>query len=235
MNLVGPSPEKIKNLFSSIHQTYDLTNDVMTFGLVRRWRKMLVNWSQAAPGSHILDCATGTGDLAFEFKKKVGPTGKVTGIDFCPEMLEPAYKKAQKLQMDVQFLTADMTNLPFEDNTFDVTSVAYGIRNVEDPIKALQEMSRVTKPKGFVMILETGEPQGLLLKKGVQLYFKKVVPLIGGVISGKKDAYEYLSSSSCAFPSAKEFLNLLKSTKSFAACEHKNLLGSFLYKAVVAK
>lgn len=231
----GPSPEKIRTLFGSIAHGYDRANDVMTFGMARRWRQALVRWSGAQAGSRVLDCATGTGDLAIDFKRVVGPTGHVIGTDFCQEMLEHGPRRAEALGLDIGFELADATELPYEDNRFDVVSMAYGIRNVNDPIKALAEMARVCKPGGRVMILETGEGQLPLIKLAMSFYFQKVVPKLGGWVTGRPQAYEYLSESSLKFPSGNEFLKLMKASGSFAETDYRSVMGgaSFLYRGLV--
>ena len=232
----APESEKIRNLFSSIAGTYDRANDVITFGMARGWRRQVVEWSGAAIGDTVLDCATGTGDLAFEFKKAVGFEGRVVGIDFCAEMLNEAPKKAQRLGLPVEFQVADALELPFRDQVFDVTSIAYGIRNVADPAKAISEMARVTKPGGVVMVLETGETQNPVLRSMIQLYFRHLVPRFGGWVSGNKAAYEYLNQSSSQFPCRENFVALLQKSAGFSSIEYKTLMGgaSFIYRAVVA-
>lgn len=232
----GPKKEEIQNLFSGIAPGYDLANDLITFGLARSWRKKLVRWSGVLPGDKVLDCATGTGDLALEFKRAVGRNGEVTGTDFCQEMLDPAPKKASSLGLDVKFEWADVTDLRYPNDLYDVTSIAYGIRNVEDPVKALQEMARVTRPGGVVMILETGKSQIPMMQAGFDLYFKKVVPVLGGMVTGKKSAYKYLNQSSKNFPCREEFLELMDKAGCFSHTEYLSLMGgaSFIYKGTVA-
>ncbi|NCN42151.1 bifunctional demethylmenaquinone methyltransferase/2-methoxy-6-polyprenyl-1,4-benzoquinol methylase UbiE [bacterium] len=231
----GPEKAQIQNLFTGIAPGYDLANDLITFGMARGWRKKLVTWSGAKPGDKVLDCATGTGDLAFDFKKKVGDAGQVLATDFCQGMLDQAPEKARTLDLDVTFEWADVTQLKYEDHQFDCTSIAYGIRNVEDPVKALKEMARVTKPGGVVMILETGRSQWALMQWGFDFYFKNVVPILGGAVTGDSSAYKYLNKSSKNFPCREEFLALMKQAQSFSKCEYKSLLGgaSFLYKGIV--
>lgn len=231
----GPPADEIKNLFQSIAHGYDKANDAMTGGMARAWRKKLVLWSDVRPGDKVLDCATGTGDLAIEFAKATGPRGKVTGTDFCSGMLDHAPAKATKAGVKVHFELADATQLPYKDRTFDVVSIAYGIRNVSDPMKALSEMARVTKVGGRVMILETGDQQNPLLRSAFQWYFKNIVPIIGGWITGKKEAYQYLQKSSAQFPSQDRFLDLMKKTGRFRTCDYQSLMGgaSFIYKGTV--
>ncbi|HMN68021.1 MAG TPA: bifunctional demethylmenaquinone methyltransferase/2-methoxy-6-polyprenyl-1,4-benzoquinol methylase UbiE [Bdellovibrionales bacterium] len=235
MSAQGPQPEEIRDLFASVADGYDRANDAMTFGLAHVWRRKVVSWSSAQTGDRVLDCATGTGDLALEFKKTVGRRGQVVGTDFCAEMLKHAPDKAKAAGLEVDFQLADAMNLPFADALFDISSIAYGIRNVNDPVKALSEMARVVKPGGAVMVLETGDsPQGGL-KPFFDFYFSKVVPRIGGWVTGKRSAYEYLNRSSRGFPSRDGFVRLMQETGRFSSCEYRVLMGgaSFIYKGVV--
>ncbi len=231
----GPSPEKIKNIFSSVAHGYDKANDAMTFGMVRRWRRQLVHWSGVRTSETVLDCATGTGDLAFEFKRVVGMQGRVVGTDFCEEMLKEARIKSDKQHLSVEFVSADAHQLPFPDKSFDVCSMAYGIRNVQDPVKVIGQMARVVKPKGRVMILETGDTQARGLKSLMDFYCREVVPRVGGWITGQRAAYEYLNESSLKFPSREKFVELMMSTGAFTEVSCQVLLGgaSFIYNGKV--
>lgn len=235
MKVDGPRPDDIQKIFTDVAEGYDRANDAMTFGMARRWRRKLVRWSGAEPGDRVLDCATGTGDLALDFKRAVGPHGFVRGTDFCPSMLEKAPPKASRLGLDVEFSLADAMALPFGDDEFDVSSIAYGIRNVADPAKALLELARVVKPKGRVMVLETGDTPSSGLKSAMGFYVRNVVPRIGGWITGHRGAYEYLNNSSRGFPSRERFCELMKSTGAFSKVEYRVLMGgaSFMYRGVV--
>lgn len=232
----GPQRTEIQTLFNGIAPGYDLANDLITFGLARGWRKQLVKWSEAQKGDSVLDCASGTGDLAFEFKRVVGAEGDVIGTDFSQGMLDQAPQKAKELNLDVKFEWADVTQLEYDSNRFDVTSIGYGIRNVQDPVKALQEMARVTKPGGRVMILETGRSQWRLMQSGFDFYFKHIVPFLGGLVTGNPAAYRYLNQSSKKFPCREEFLILMGEAGCFSKCEYRSLLGgsSFIYRGLVS-
>lgn len=226
----GPDSAKIKNIFSDVAVTYDKVNDAMTFGMARKWRKKVVELSGCPKDGRILDCATGTGDLAIEFKRQLGPKANVIGMDFCKEMLDLAPQKAKDLGLEVTFEEGDILNLKYPDQTFDAVSVAYGIRNVEDTQKGIEEMWRVLKPKGKVLILETGESQSLT-NKPVAFYTKYIVPYVGGLISKKKPAYDYLSSSSRAFPAQKEFLKFSDKLPGLKKASFKTLIfgASYIY------
>lgn len=231
----GPNPEDIKHLFADVASGYDKANDAMTLGLAHIWRRKLVVWSGAKPGDQILDCATGTGDLAIEFKRTVGETGRVTGTDFCEEMLELAPPKAKKHGFDIEFRQADAMNLPFGDAQFDISSIAYGIRNVSDPSKALTEMARIVRPGGRVMVLETGDSPDNPFRGFFDFYFRQVIPRVGGWVTGKRYAYEYLNNSSRGFPSRELFKELMMDTGRFESVDYKVLFGgaSFLYRGIV--
>ena len=152
---------EVRQMFSSIATRYDVTNEVLSFGIHRLWRRSAVRLSGAREGNAVLDCATGTGDLALAFKRKVGASGRVMGTDFCKEMLDNAPAKAAREGLQVEFQVADAMALPFADASFDVASIAFGIRNVDDPVKCLKEMARVVRPGGRVVVLEFGQPTGL--------------------------------------------------------------------------
>lgn len=231
----GPNPDFIKSLFSSISDGYDRANDLMTFGVARKWRKTLVRRSEAKIGDHILDCATGTGDLAIAFKEVVGSQGVVIGTDFCVKMLDRASEKVRNLDLDIEFSEGDVMALGYQDDFFDITSIAFGIRNVQDPIKALREMARVTRSGGRVMILETGNNQTPIFGLIIRIYFQFAVPLIGGLVTKKRQAYEYLNHSSNHFPSNENFLQLMKESGTFSKIDCQALLGgaSYLYTGLV--
>lgn len=203
----GPDPDKIKNMFSDVASTYDRANNALTFGLAHAWRKKIVKLSDTPKDGSVLDCATGTGDLAIEFKKHLGPDSHVVGMDFCKEMLDLAPAKAKG--MNVHFDLGDVCHLKYEDSTFNTVSIAYGIRNVTDRLLGLNEMWRVLKPGGKLLILETGEGKGLL-NKPITFYTKHVTPVLGGLVTNKREAYKYLSESSREFPSKEAFLALGK-------------------------
>lgn len=211
----SPDPEKIRSMFSKVAAKYDRANSVLSVGIHHLWRKKLVQLADVTPGMKILDCATGTGDLAIEFKKAVGPTGEVIGTDFCKEMLEPAPAKALAQGLAIHFELADVTQLQFSDKKFDAVSISFGIRNVNNPVKALQEMARVTKPGGKVMVLEFGQMDFPIISGLYNFYSEKVLPKIGGLVTGQGDAYEYLQKSSAAFPCKENFLALMKKADVF--------------------
>lgn len=225
----SPNPEKIRSMFAQIAAKYDRGNSVLSMGIHHLWRKTLVKLSGAQMGMKVLDCATGTGDLAIAFKKVVGPAGDVTGTDFCAEMLIPAPAKAKALGLTIQFEQADVLKLQYPDNTFDIVSISFGIRNVADPVQALREMARVTKPGGCVMVLEFGQASLPGFAQVYNFYSEKVLPILGGWVTGQKEAYQYLQKSSAAFPCREGFLDLMDQTGLFAKRQFYSLTGGVAY------
>lgn len=228
-------PEKIRQMFSQVAPNYDRANSVLSGGIHHLWRKKLVKLSGAHHGQAVLDCATGTGDLALEFKKAVGPTGRVVGTDFCAEMLASAPAKSAQMNLPVEWAQADAMNLQFKDREFDFTSISFGIRNVANPMKALQEMARVTKPGGSVFVLEFGQVEIPGLSQIYNFYSQKVLPVIGGMVTGQRQAYKYLQESSAEFPCRKDFLQLMEQSGSLTDCRYWSLTGgiAYIYQGVV--
>lgn len=206
--------EKVREMFAEIAPRYDVANTALSFGIHHIWRRTLVRLSEVKRGMSVLDCATGTGDLAIAFKKAVGSEGSVIGTDFCAEMMETAPLKAVRNHVSVQFEVADAMNLPYRADMFDITSISFGIRNVDNPVQALGEMARVTKNGGKVIVLEFGQPTGIF---GVlyRFYSTRILPIVGGILTGKKDAYQYLNRTAAAFPCREEFLALMQETGRF--------------------
>jgi demethylmenaquinone methyltransferase/2-methoxy-6-polyprenyl-1,4-benzoquinol methylase len=231
---LGKDAEKVKQIFEKVAIRYDRANSILSLGIHHLWRKKLVSWSSAKTGFKVLDCATGTGDLALEFKKTVGSSGTVIGTDFCAEMISLAPGKAEALNLDVNFKVADVLALPFEDNTFDVASISFGIRNVADPKKAISELFRILKPGGKLMILEFGQPENPLFGRVYEWYSKNILPKVGGAITGYPEAYAYLEDSSAHFPCRSEFLKIMRTAAPFFSLEYKSLsLGiAYMYKGV---
>ena len=207
---------QVQQMFSAIAPRYDVANEVLSLGVHRRWRARAVKLSGAQPGHAVLDCATGTGDLALALKRAVGPAGRVVGTDFCQEMLAEGPRKAARMGLDVKFEVADALDLPYPDGLFDVASIAFGIRNVDDPARCLREMARVVRPGGRVVVLEFGQPGGLF---GVlfRFYSRTVMPAVGALLTGQRAAYEYLPRTAAAFPAGDRFLALMDEAGVFSA------------------
>lgn len=220
--------EKVRNMFADIADDYDRINSILSFGVHHAWRSRTVQLSGAKEGDRVLDCASGTGDLAIEFKKKVGEKGYVLGTDFCREMIELAPEKAEKNNLSIDFEVADALDLPYENNRFDIASIAFGIRNVDDPVTALREMARVVKPGGAVMVLEFGQPKGVM-KYPYELYSQYIMPAIGGWLSGNREAYTYLPRTSAKFPAGEQFISLMKKSGSFTSQMFEKQTGGIAY------
>lgn len=231
-----PEAEKVRSMFATVAGRYDLANTVLSGGVHHLWRTQVVDWSGARDGQHVLDCATGTGDLAIAFKSAVGPRGYVKGTDFCVEMLGPAPAKAAARHLEIDFEQADVTALPYETASFDISSISFGIRNVADPVKGLSELARVVRPGGVVMVLEFGQPTTPGFSGLYRLYSEKILPQLGGLITGQKKAYEYLQNSSAKFPCGTDFVKLMEQTGRFSSIESRPLTFgiAYVYKGIVA-
>lgn len=227
--------EQVHEMFSSIAPRYDLANEVLSFGVHRLWRRATIKASGARAGQRVLDCASGTGDLALAFKRTVGEAGEVLGTDFCEPMLVHARRKAEEAHLQVRFEQADATRLPYQDAQFDISSISFGIRNVDDPVKCLRELSRVVRPGGRVVVLEFGQPRGLFGAL-YAFYSRTVMPFIGGLLTGNRGAYSYLPRTAAAFPAGDKFLELMKEAGSFSRYEARPLLSgmAFIYVGEVA-
>ncbi len=231
-----PNAATIQKMFSEIAPSYDKANSILSFGIHQLWKKKVVRMSGAKIGDHVLDCATGTGDLAILFKKQVGSKGRVMGTDFCEEILALAPQKAKDQKLQIEFEPADVTKLPYPDAVFDISCISFGIRNVNNLTAALSELARVTRPGGRVMILEFGQIQLPLLKQAYGLYSNYILPQIGGLISGNTKAYKYLNESSKKFPCGQEFVDRALSTGRYQSMTvHRLSLGiAYIYTGIVA-
>jgi demethylmenaquinone methyltransferase/2-methoxy-6-polyprenyl-1,4-benzoquinol methylase len=203
-------PERIEAMFSAIAPRYDLMNRLMTMGLDVRWRRAAASAADLPPAQPVLDVCCGTGDLVLTLKRTY-PSSHVTGVDFSAPMLERARAKAhrQGLEEGVTFRQADILCLPFADDSFAATTVAFGVRNVADLEGAFAEMVRVTRPGGRVVCLEITTPPAGLGRRFHELWFDRVVPRLGALVAGQESAYAYLPASVRAFPSAEELVSIM--------------------------
>ncbi len=227
MDNSAKDPVKIQTMFSTIAHRYDLLNKVLSLGIDRYWRKFAVNKLPKSENASFLDVATGTCDVSLEIIKQHSPGTKVVGVDFSEGMLKLGKEKVRLAglaeRIDVHF--ADVTELPFDDNVFDASIIAFGIRNVHDFEKGISEMGRVVKSGGKLVILEFTSIQNPVFKVPYRFYIKKILPFIGELISGKKGAYKYLPSSMLEFPGPEEFKKIMESTGLQNVQYHKLSLG----------
>ncbi len=201
--------EKVRSMFAAIAPSYDLNNRLHSFGIDQLWRKRVVRMAEVKPTDRVLDMACGTGDLSRAFAK--ARPASVVGGDYTPEMLEIAKQKQPPSgATPIDFVHADATDLPFEDNSFDVLSIAFGIRNVSDPSVALQEFARVLVPGGRLLILEFDEPRFPPIAWASNLYTRRIMPITASLISrDRSGAYKYLPKSVESFLSREEMLRAL--------------------------
>ena len=190
-------------MFDRISGVYDLMNSAMTAGLHHEWRRRAVDLAQVGPGSDALDVCCGTGDLALELRRRIGPDGRVVGSDFSEPMLELARAKSGEEALPVEFGWADALDLPYGDDSFDAVTVGFGARNLADLDKGLAQMARVLRPGGRLVILEITRPHREPLATFYSLWFDKVVPVLGSA-AGDAEAYSYLPESVRSFPEPRE-------------------------------
>ncbi|MDR3710980.1 MAG: bifunctional demethylmenaquinone methyltransferase/2-methoxy-6-polyprenyl-1,4-benzoquinol methylase UbiE [Capsulimonadaceae bacterium] len=188
----GEKAEYVRRMFDEIAPRYDLLNDLLSFYIHGTWRSFAARCTALAPGDRVLDVCTGTGDFAVALRKRVGASGRVVGADFSAAMLEAGAAKFDA--HGVERRQADATALPFDDGEFDAATVGFGIRNVDRPVAAIKEMARVVRPGGRVVILEFSQPSGII-KALYDLHSRWVLPAVGGLISGRTEAYTYLPES----------------------------------------
>jgi len=202
--------QQVTQMFDTISKEYDGLNRVISFGIDIKWRKKVVNIVGKQNPNSILDIATGTGDLAINLAKTNAK--KIVGFDISPGMLEVGKKKiAQKhLENKIEMVLGDSEKMPFDDNSFDAITVAFGVRNFENLEQGLSEILRVLKPNGIFVILETSVPTKTPFKQGYKFYTKRILPLIGKLFSRDKVAYSYLCESASVFPYGEALNNILR-------------------------
>lgn len=202
--------EQVRSMFDNISSNYDGLNRVISFGIDQSWRKKVIKLVKDSEASSVVDIATGTGDLAIALAQ--AKIKNVIGIDISNGMLNVGRKKIKKLDLTdkIDMVQADSEDLPYEDNSFDAATVAFGVRNFENLDKGLCEIYRVLKPGGLFVILETSNPTKFPFKQGYFFYSKYILPIIGKLFSTDKSAYRYLSESASVFPFGEAFNNILK-------------------------
>lgn len=213
----------VRTLFNDVANVYDVMNDVMSFGIHRVWKEAMMDWLAPRPGQRLLDVAGGTGDVAFKFLSRAGH-GHATVCDLTDGMLAEGRKRAEaaKLADSLDWVVGDAMALPFEDNSFDVYTISFGIRNVTRPQEALNEAFRVLRPGGRLMVLEFSQLPNPALQKGYDLYSFNVIPKMGEIIAKDRDSYQYLVESIRNFPDQDTFLGMVKQA-GFANAKYRNL------------
>ncbi len=202
--------EQVTQMFDTISKEYDDLNRVISFGIDVKWRKKVVKLVAKTQPESILDIATGTGDLAISLTATNAK--EIIGLDISDGMLEVGREKIAQKQLDntIRMVIGDSENLPYEDNSFDAITVAFGVRNFEHLEKGLSEILRVLKPGGLFVILETSVPTKTPYKQGYKFYSKFILPTIGKLFSKDKKAYKYLSESASVFPFGEALNNILR-------------------------
>ncbi len=202
--------EKIQQMFGAIAPRYDFLNRLLSLGIDRRWRTKAVQLLKYREGSRILDVATGTGDVALEIALRTPQSVKITGADFCKEMVDLGVEKvvASPYADRIDLMVAPCEDLPFANDTFDSITIAFGIRNVVDRKLGLAEMWRVLRPGGRMIILEFSTPRSQLFRQLYYFYFRRLLPVVGGLFS-RYNAYKYLPDSVLEFPSQEEFSGMI--------------------------
>ncbi|MEM7313958.1 MAG: bifunctional demethylmenaquinone methyltransferase/2-methoxy-6-polyprenyl-1,4-benzoquinol methylase UbiE, partial [Planctomycetota bacterium] len=211
---VDKSNDRVKNMFAQIAGKYDLMNHLLSLNVDKYWRWKTVKLVPANGSEPILDMCTGTGDLALAYWKETGGEIPIVAADFCPEMLEVGEKKKRKLGINgqVEFVEADAQKLPFDQDHFQLVTVAFGLRNVADTDKGIREMTRVCRPGGKVAVLEFSKPEIQPFKAFYGFYFRNILPLIGRLLAkNDSDAYNYLPESVGTFPSGQELADRMSS------------------------
>ncbi len=221
-----PEDEKagrVKGVFGSVASKYDVMNDAMSMGIHRVWKDAMMDWLSPRAGQRLLDVAGGTGDISFRFLRRAG-RGHATVLDLTEPMLMEGRKRAEAAQMaeSLDWVVGDAMALPFDDATFDVYTISFGIRNVTRPDAALREAFRVLKPGGRLMVLEFSQIPNDLMQKAYDLYSFNIIPRMGQAIAGDRDSYQYLVESIRKFPDQDTFLGMIRDA-GFENAKYRNL------------
>ena len=218
---------RVQGVFNSVASKYDVMNDVMSLGVHRIWKDMMMDWLAPQAGQKLLDVAGGTGDIAFRFLERSG-FGHATVLDLTSSMLAEGRSRAEAKQMinEIDWVVGDAMNLPFEDNVFDVYTISFGIRNVTRPQEALKEAYRVLKPGGRIMVLEFSQIPVPLGQWFYDRYSFNLIPKMGELIANDRSSYQYLVESIRKFPDQETFLGMVEATG------FENAKTSCIYKVV---
>jgi len=221
-----PEDEKagmVHGVFSRVASKYDVMNDLMSMGIHRVWKDAMMDWLAPRPGQRLLDVAGGTGDVAFRFLKRA-PGASAVVCDMTEPMLIEGRKRAEAERMadSLDWVVGDAMALPFADNSFDVYTISFGIRNVVRVPDALKEAYRVLKPGGRLMVLEFSQIPNDLMQKAYDLYSFNIIPVMGQIVANDRDSYQYLVESIRKFPDQETFLGMIRSA-GFSQAKYRNL------------
>lgn len=215
----------VREMFSRISPKYDFLNHFLSINIDKGWRRLVTKKLKDVLGDKnavVLDVACGTGDLSIELQTNA--SAKIIGTDFCRPMLAIAAEKNEKEHVLIPYIEADALSLPFAENSFDAVTIAFGLRNLANWEDGLRELLRILKPSGKLIVLEFSSPVVPGFRQIFQFYFKGILPKIGGIFSGSRGAYEYLSESVSRFPDQKNLAKMMTEV-GFSAVEYKNLTG----------
>ncbi|GJM07683.1 MAG: ubiquinone/menaquinone biosynthesis C-methyltransferase UbiE [marine bacterium B5-7] len=220
---------RVADVFHSVASKYDVMNDLMSFGVHRLWKRAAITLSAVRSGHHVLDLAGGTGDLSKQFAKKVGDSGRVVLSDINASMLQEGRDRLlnEGLHGNITFSQINAEHIPFPDNHFNCVSIGFGLRNVTDKQQALNEMYRVVKPGGRLLILEFSKPVLPGLKPIYDFYSFKALPLMGKLICNDAESYRYLAESIRMHPDQETLLDMMKKA-GFEKAEYHNLSGGIV-------
>ena len=214
---------RVQGVFTSVASKYDIMNDVMSVGIHRIWKEAMMDWLAPRAGQKLLDVAGGTGDVSFKFLGRAG-SGHAIVCDITESMLVAGRQRAEAESMSgsLDWVVGDAMALPFEDNTFDVYTISFGIRNVTRPQEALNEAYCVLRPGGRLMVLEFSQLPNPMMQAAYDSYSFNVIPQMGQLIAGDRDSYQYLVESIRKFPNQETFLGMVK-TAGFGNAKYRNL------------
>lgn len=216
---------RVREMFATIAARYDLLNHLLSGNIDKRWRRLVAKLLIATLSrndARVLDAACGTGDLSLTLLES--GQARIIGVDFCRPMLDIAAAKAQRAASSVPFVEGDVLQLPFADRSFEAATIAFGLRNLTSVEGGFKELLRILKPGGRLVVLEFSKPRTRALRSLFKVYFTKLLPLFGGLISGSKSAYQYLPDSVSRFPDQQELANLMAQA-GFAEVTFQNLTG----------
>lgn len=221
--------QKVAEVFTSVASKYDVMNDLMSFGVHRLWKRYAISLTGVRSGQHVLDIAGGTGDLSKVFSREVGRTGRVVLSDINEAMLEVGRERLINAGCsNVDFVLANAETLePFEDNSFDLVTISFGLRNVTDKDAALRSMYRVLKPGGRLLVLEFSKPKHQALSKAYDLYSFTALPFMGKLVANDSESYQYLAESIRMHPDQNTLKQMMEDA-GFSNCDYHNLTGGIV-------